>query len=195
VQGRESDQQSAQGFGIAQANRGGVATVNITQVYQAATPTPILAGELEAAEQRLQMLPLDDVPAPAGLPPGSWMPLRRNALFVGREDALRALASALEAGGTAAVGQRAALTGLGGVGKSQLASEFVYRYGQYFCGRCFLAALCRSRGNRGRNRYRRTATWPARRFREPAIGYSGQPGDLSMAQRHPATAGTRQLRD
>jgi tetratricopeptide (TPR) repeat protein len=114
-----------------------VATVNITQVYQAATPTPILAGELEAAEQRLQMLPLDDVPAPAGLPPGSWMPLRRNALFVGREDALRALASALEAGGTAAVGQRAALTGLGGVGKSQLASEFVYRYGQYFAGGVF----------------------------------------------------------
>ena len=65
------------------------------------------------------------------------MPLRRNALFVGREDALRALASALKAGGTAAVGQSAAVTGLGGIGKSQLASEFVYRYGQYFAGGVF----------------------------------------------------------
>ena len=137
MQGRELDQQSAQGFGIAQANRGGVATVNITQVYQAATPTPIPAGELETAEQRLQMLPLDEVPAPAGLPPGSWMPLRRNALFVGREGTLRALASALKAGGTAAVGQSAAVTGLGGIGKSQLASEFVHRYGQYFVGGVF----------------------------------------------------------
>jgi hypothetical protein len=132
-----SSGQLAQGSGIAQADRGGVATVNITQVYQAATPAPIAPAELAAAEQRLQAMPLDKVPVPAGVPPGSWMPLRRNALFVGRDKDLQVLASALKAGGTAAVGQSTAMTGLGGIGKSQLASEFAYRYGQYFAGGVF----------------------------------------------------------
>jgi len=40
----------------------------------------------------------------------------------------------LKGGGTAAIGQIAAATGLGGIGKTQLASEFVHRYGQYFTG-------------------------------------------------------------
>ena len=129
--------QSAHGSGIAQAASGGVATVNITQVYQVAGPAAIAPQEMAAATRRLQELPLDLVPAPAGLPTGSWMPLRRNALFVGREADLGTLASALKEGGTAAVGQSTAVTGLGGIGKSQLASEFAYRYGQYFVGGVF----------------------------------------------------------
>ena len=64
------------------------------------------------------------------------MPIARNALFVGREEDLKALARALKAGGTAAVGQVATVTGLGGIGKTQLASEFVYRYGQYSRAGC-----------------------------------------------------------
>jgi tetratricopeptide (TPR) repeat protein len=137
VQGPDISEQSARGSGIAQADRGGVATVNITQVYQAAIPAAIDPKEQTAAAQRLEQLPLDVVRAPAGLPLGSWMPLRPNALFVGREAELRALASALKAGGTAAVGQSTAVTGLGGIGKTQLASEFAYRYGQYFAGGVF----------------------------------------------------------
>jgi hypothetical protein len=61
----------------------------------------------------------------------------RNALFVGRAEDLKALAGALKVGGTAAVGQVATVTGLGGIGKTQLASEFVYRYAQYFIGGVF----------------------------------------------------------
>jgi tetratricopeptide (TPR) repeat protein len=60
--------------------------------------------------------------------------LRRNPLFVGREADLRALATALKGGETAAIGQTAAVSGLGGIGKTQLASEFVHRYGQFFVG-------------------------------------------------------------
>ena len=105
MQGPDLSEQSARGSGIAQATSGGVATVNITQVYQAAVPAPIEPAILAAAVQRLEQLPLDVVPAPAGLPPGSWMPLRRNALFVGRDADLRRSGSALKAGGTAAVGQ------------------------------------------------------------------------------------------
>ena len=79
-------------------------------------------------------LPLDTLPAPASLPPGSHMPLPRHTLFVGRETALLQLATLLQGGDTAAIGQIAAATGLGGIGKTQLASEFVHRYGQFFAG-------------------------------------------------------------
>ncbi|HEY0607360.1 MAG TPA: helix-turn-helix transcriptional regulator, partial [Herpetosiphonaceae bacterium] len=50
-------------------------------------------------------LPLDRVPPPAPLPPGSRMPLRRNPLFVGRDSDLRQLARTLTVRETAAIGQ------------------------------------------------------------------------------------------
>ena len=94
---------------------------------------------LMEAEQQLADLPLEILPDPALLPQGSVMPLSRNFLFVGRENELKALAKNLKAGDTTAIGHRAiaAVTGLGGIGKSQLACEFVYRYGQYFEGGVF----------------------------------------------------------
>jgi len=82
-------------------------------------------------------MPLDRVPTPAPLPVGSMMPLPANPLFVGREDDLVTLAKALALGGTAAIGQTAAATGLGGIGKTQLAAEFAHRYGPYFAGGVF----------------------------------------------------------
>ena len=127
----EQSKQTAIGGGIAQADRGATAIVN---VYQTAAPAPVDADRLAAAEARLAELPLDVIPAPAALPPGSRMGLARNPLFVGRDRDLKALAAALKAGETAAVGQIAAATGLGGIGKTQLASEFVHRYGRYFEG-------------------------------------------------------------
>jgi hypothetical protein len=60
------------------------------------------------------------------------MPLRRNPLFVGRDADLRTLAAAFKGGGAAAI-----TTGIGGVGKTQLASEFTHRYGQFFMGVVF----------------------------------------------------------
>jgi tetratricopeptide (TPR) repeat protein len=81
----------------------------------------------------------DTIPEPASLPSGSRMPIRRDPLFVGREDDLRALARALRVGEKVEIGDVvvAAVTGLGGVGKTRLASEFVHRYGQYFEGGVF----------------------------------------------------------
>jgi tetratricopeptide (TPR) repeat protein len=82
--------------------------------------------------------PLDSLPTPAPLPPGLRMPLARNPLFVGREADLLRLAKALRGGGTAAIGPQAAVaTGLGGIGKTQLACEFVHRYGQFFADGVF----------------------------------------------------------
>jgi hypothetical protein len=106
-------------------------------IYVQATPRPVDPETLTVAERQLAALPLETIPDPAPLPSGSRMPLRRNPLFVGREADLRALAAALKGGETAAIGQTVAASGLGGMGKTQLASEFVHRYGQFFAGGVF----------------------------------------------------------
>jgi hypothetical protein len=83
------------------------------------------------AEAHLAELPLDQVPAPSPLPSGSRMPWPVNPTFVGREADLKALAAILKGGETAAIGQVAAATGLGGIGKTQLAAAFVHAYGRH----------------------------------------------------------------
>lgn len=88
----------------------------------------------QAAHTLLATLPLDLVPAVAPLPAHSRMPLSANPLFVGRTTNLMALAATMQAGQTTVI---AAATGIGGVGKTQLASEFAHRYGQYFAGGVF----------------------------------------------------------
>ena len=98
---------------------------------------PLAPPDPAEAAAKLAELPLDDIPDPAPLPPGSRMPLSANPLFVGRQDDLRALARSLKVGETAAIGQIAAATGLGGIGKTQLACEFVHRYGRFFEGGVF----------------------------------------------------------
>lgn len=95
--------------------------------------------KLDTSAQQLAALPLDSVPNLAPLPPHSRMPLSRNPLFVGREQDLKRLARVLKGGSAIAIGQveTAATTGLGGIGKTQLASEFVHRYGRFFAGGVF----------------------------------------------------------
>ncbi len=65
---------------------------------------------------------------PGSLPPLWNVPYRRNAYFTGREDILKHLADALRTGNTAAVTQPQAISGLGGIGKTQSAVEYAYRY-------------------------------------------------------------------
>jgi len=131
---QQSPEQIAIGSNIALAKDGSTAIVN---VYQLAAAQPIDRVAVVAAHATLSQLPLDELPKPAVLPPGSRMPFAPNRLFVGREDDLRALARIIMAGGTAAIGQIAVATGLGGIGKTQLAAEFAHRYGQYFVGGVF----------------------------------------------------------
>ena len=127
VSGSKSSQ-IAYGDYSAVAGPYGTAIVN---VYQQAPPGQITPDEIEKAKQQLSALPLEAVPNVADLPCGSRMPFRHNQLFVGREDDLKALARVLKGAQTAVV------TGLGGIGKTQLAIEFVHRYGQYFAGGVF----------------------------------------------------------
>jgi hypothetical protein len=81
----------------------------------------------------LATLPDDVLPPRAPLPAGSRMPLASNPLFVGRGHELLQVATALmEGDATVALGQVVASTGLGGLGKTQLAVELVHRRGRYF---------------------------------------------------------------
>jgi hypothetical protein len=114
--------------------RAKLAILTVIQPQEHPGPYPI---DLAEAQALLASLPLDHLPAPAPLPTGSRMPWSRNPIFVGREADLLALARRLKAGQTAAIGPIAAATGLGGIGKTSLAVEFVHRYGQFFAGGVF----------------------------------------------------------
>ena len=110
-------------------------------LYQALVelgPTPDAPARLAEARALLASLPTDALPPRAPLPTGSRMPLAPNPLFVGRGDELLEIASALKGGDTTvALGQVVASTGLGGLGKTQLAVELVHRYGRFFAGGVF----------------------------------------------------------
>jgi tetratricopeptide (TPR) repeat protein len=107
-------------------------------VYQALvelSPTPNAPARLAAAQALLASMPTDALPQRGALPAGSRMPLAANPLFVGRGDELLQIAAALRGGDTTvALGQVVASTGLGGLGKTQLAAELVHRYGRFFAG-------------------------------------------------------------
>src|SRR5438105_1892197 len=56
------------------------------------------------------------------------VPYERNPFFTGREEILFQLHTALKKGSTAAITQAQAINGLGGIGKTQTAVEYAYRY-------------------------------------------------------------------
>jgi tetratricopeptide (TPR) repeat protein len=101
-------------------------------------PTPDAPARLAAAQALLASMPTAALPPRSALPTGSRMPLAPNPLFVGRGDELLQVAKALRGGDTTvALGQIVASTGLGGLGKTQLAAELVHRYGRFFAGGVF----------------------------------------------------------
>ena len=90
------------------------------------------------SEALLESMPTDVAPPHSPLPAGSRMPLAPNPLFVGRSEELLQVARALKSTDTTvALGQVVASTGLGGLGKTQLAVELVHRYGRFFDGGVF----------------------------------------------------------
>lgn len=67
-------------------------------------------------------------PSPAAEPKPFQIPFARNPYFTGRSELLTALHETLGQTGAAALTQAKAIYGLGGVGKTQTAIEYAYRY-------------------------------------------------------------------
>jgi tetratricopeptide (TPR) repeat protein len=93
-------------------------------------PAPTMVNPRHS-EEGLALLPTDAIPDVAASPGGPPLPYLRNASFVGRDDDLKYVASSFKNGKPPVV---VAVSGMGGIGKTQLASEFALRYGQYFSG-------------------------------------------------------------
>ena len=60
------------------------------------------------------------------------VPYRRNPFFTGREEILAHLYTVLRSSRTAALTQAQAISGLGGIGKTQIAIEYAYRYRDHY---------------------------------------------------------------
>jgi tetratricopeptide (TPR) repeat protein len=87
---------------------------------------------------RLAKLSGKRIPRPSHLTAGSRLPdISPRPHFIGRENSLRKLAACLDEKRLVVITQTEATGGLGGVGKTALASEFARRYGQFFSGGVF----------------------------------------------------------
>jgi tetratricopeptide (TPR) repeat protein len=75
--------------------------------------------------ESIQRIAYQQLRFPGALPPIWNIPYQRNPNFTGREEDIAAMREALNAGAVAALAQ--AITGLGGIGKTQLAIEYAYR--------------------------------------------------------------------
>jgi tetratricopeptide (TPR) repeat protein len=88
------------------------------------------AYEEITTEVRTLLQALSPQPSPDGFTLLWTVPYPRNPLFTGREAELQAIETTLRQGKNAAVGQIQALSGLGGIGKTQMALEYAYRHRQ-----------------------------------------------------------------
>lgn len=128
-----SNYQYATGEGNVLVAPGGIASV-VQHVYQTMAPPKIDPAALQAAKELLASIPVDEVPPVSELPESSHLPWPAHQDFVGRQANLKQLAGLLKAKTNTAISQIAAAAGMGGIGKTQLASAFAHRYGQYFMG-------------------------------------------------------------
>ena len=128
---------------------------SIQEMAQAAqiprrTLTNYCAGTVAIPRDRLALLaellgyPVEQLVLPLAPPvraPVYWsVPHQRNPYFTGREALLERLRHVLTTGNTAVLTHPQAICGLGGVGKTQLALEYAYRYHEEYAAVFWLKA-------------------------------------------------------
>jgi hypothetical protein len=89
--------------------------------------TDVAAGIRRVIED----LSLLQASAPRAALPAVWnVPYPRNSFFIGRDEILTRLRTQLQTGQATALSQPQAIIGLGGIGKTQIAVEYAYRFQQ-----------------------------------------------------------------
>jgi tetratricopeptide (TPR) repeat protein len=117
---------------------GPIGYIDLVDLDEQRAREKLLAG-IKRERAKPTSVPFPTAPAPSGplvkrptfpgsLPPVWNVPYPHNPLFTGREELLTQLATTLHAGQPTALSQPQAISGLGGIGKTQLALEYAYRY-------------------------------------------------------------------
>lgn len=113
---------------------GYVGEVNAVKIEFHLPPVPRTISP-EAAQELLEAMPLLQVPPVAPLPENHNLELSPNPLFVGRDSSFQQIASLLKEPRSQV--PIVVISGIIGVGKTNLASEFAHRYGRFFGGGVF----------------------------------------------------------
>jgi tetratricopeptide (TPR) repeat protein len=113
------------------------------QTNDGASLSQVEKAAVQASGGVLPKKPLMEMPKPS-LPKGSRFPdIFPDPMFMGREDSLKQLAAWLKDKSEVAISQVVGITGMSGVGKTQLACEFAHRYGRFFSGGVFWLSFAR----------------------------------------------------
>lgn len=120
-----TNNQDALGNDIAQANKGSNANVNTNApIFNVNINPSGYANQISLTSEQEEKVSVSSTKLPL-----IWnIPHYRNPFFTGREDVVSRIYNSLTADKTAAITQPQAISGLGGIGKTQTAIEYAYRY-------------------------------------------------------------------
>ena len=106
----------------------------LAEIYGKSIQELGLIPEINTEKDENVTLPVGTSDTPTANPslPIWNVPFRRNPFFTGREKILDHLYKALRSSNTAALTQAQAISGLGGIGKTQIAIEYGYRYRDHY---------------------------------------------------------------